>query len=193
MGRQSRLAGQPALLRPLDVGPDARLIRNENERRASIRRAGRIVFIKLDDLQAYLARWAALPATEVPVTAIDPIFKRTDTFRDDSATAEVFRAALFPTWTEKAETLQKEAAQRLVLEQERLKKDIQSLENKLRERGVTGARAHKYLIYLFFMALFEDKRGMHTRATPAGFVAYKERIPAADSLEAEFANHTVHH
>ncbi|GJD87106.1 hypothetical protein BHAOGJBA_0606 [Methylobacterium hispanicum] len=171
----------------------ARLIRNENERRASLKRAGRIVFIKLDDLQAYLARWAALPAAEVPATAIDAIFKRSDAFRDDSATAEVIRAALFPTWTEKAESLQKEAAQRLVLEQERLKKDIQSLENKLRERGVTGARSHKYLIYLFFMALFEDKRGMRTRATPAGFVTYKEGIPAADSLEPEFANHTVHH
>ena len=75
----------------------ARLVRNENERRASLKRAGRIVFMKLDDLRAYLARWAALPAAEVPATAIDPVFKRTDAFRDDSATAEVFRAALFPT------------------------------------------------------------------------------------------------
>lgn len=171
----------------------ARLIRNENERRASIKRPGRIDFIKLDDLQLYLARWAALPTDEIPVTAVDAVFKRTDEFKDDASTSEVFRATLFPGWAEKAASLRKEAAQRLVLEQERLKKDIQSLENKLRERGVTGSRAHKYLIYLFFMALFEDKRGMRTRATPAGFIAYREGIPAADALDPEFATHTVHH
>ena len=171
----------------------ARLIRNENERRAALRRAGRILFIKLDDLQAYLARWAALPADEIAITNVNAVFKRWEAFKDDSSTSELVRSALFPEWTEKAEALQKQAAQRLVLEQERLKKDIQSLENKLRERGITGARAHRYLIYLFFMALFEDKRGMKTRATPAGFIAYREGIPAADRSDPEFANHTVHH
>ncbi len=171
----------------------ARLIRNENERRSSIKRAGRIVFVKLDDLQVYLARWASLPVDEVAIVLLDAVFKRWKDFKDDSSTSEIVRASLFPEWTEKAEALQNDATQRLVLEQERLKKDIQALENKLRERGITGARAHRYLIYLFFMALFEDKRGMKTRATPAGFIRYQENIPAADRADPEFANHTVHH
>lgn len=171
----------------------ARLLRNENERREMLGRRGRIVFIKLDDLEAFLRRWAALPAGEVPTQSLDDMFARWRDCKDDLSSAEAIRQALFPTWEEKRDALAREAAQRLVLEQERLKKDIQALENKLRQRGVTGSRAHKYLIYLFFMALFEDKRGMLTRATTAGFNAYRDAMPAADKFDAQYEDRTVHH
>jgi len=171
----------------------ARLIRNENERRQSKGLRGRIIFLKLDDLHAFLQRWIGLPPGEAPVDALDSIFARWEDCKDDLSAAEVLRECLFPTWEEKKAALEKESAQRLALEQERLKKDIVSLENKLRERGVTGARAHKYLIYLFFMALFEDKRGMKTRATMEGFQRYRESIPAADKVDTDFHDRTVHH
>jgi type I restriction-modification system DNA methylase subunit len=171
----------------------ARLIRNENERRQTKGLRGRIIFVKLDDLHAFLERWAALPAAEVLVSGLDAVFARWSDCKDDLSAAQVIRECLFPTWEEKKDALEKEAAQRLTLEQERLKKDIVALENKLRERGVTGARAHKYLIYLFFMALFEDKRGMKTRATVDGFRGYKDTIPAADKADPEFQDRAVHH
>lgn len=171
----------------------ARLIRNENERREAGGLKGRIVCLKLDDLQAFLDRWKALPAAEVPAEALDGVFARWRDCKDDLSSALVVREVLFPTWEEKRAALEREAAQRLTLEQERLKKDIVSLENRLRERGVTGNRAQKYLIYLFFMALFEDKRGMLTRATVGGFNAYRSGMPAADKAAPEFRERTVHH
>lgn len=169
----------------------ARLVRNENERRASLGLAGRIIFLKLDDLEAYLARWAALPASEAPIAGFARIFDRHKECIDDLASAEVFRQCIFPEWQEKADELNEEVRQRLLSQQERLKKDIQALENKLRESGVTGPRAHKYLIYLFFMALYEDKRGMKTRATRAGFIEYRESMSNKDKVD--FQDRTVHH
>src|SRR4051812_9967256 len=57
--------------------------------------------------------------------------------------------------------------------------DIVRLENQLRGRGITGQRAHKYLIYLFFMALYEDQRGVLTRATRQGFLEYRDSLSNA--------------
>lgn len=171
----------------------ARLVRNENERRAAKKLPGRIVFIKLDDLEEFLQRWTSLPADESPIDALARVFERAEECVDDLRAAEIFRQSVFPEWTAKAKEISEEAALRLVSQQERLKKDIQRLENKLRQRGITGPYAHKVLIYLFFMALFEDKRGKETRATRAGFLAYRDSIPTADKDSDEFRNFSVHH
>ena len=169
----------------------ARLVRNENERRAALGLAGRIIFVKLDDLEAFMERWRSLPASEAPVDRLDQVFARFADCKDDLTAAEVFREVLFPTWLEKKVELSAEARDRLVSQQERLKRDIQSLENKLRESGVTGPRAHKYLIYLFFMALYEDQRGKDTRATRQGLIAYRDAMSNKDKTE--FHDRTVHH
>jgi hypothetical protein len=169
----------------------ARLVRNENERRAAAGRKGRIIFLKLDDLEAFLSRWRSLPAEEAPAGKLATFFSRCTQCVDDLASAEVFRDVVFPDWVEKKEELSAEVRDRLATQQERLKKDIQNLENKLRERGVTGPRAHKCLIYLFFMALYEDKRGKDTRATRQGFLAYREGLSNQDKTE--FADRTVDH
>ena len=169
----------------------ARLVRNENERRAALGLPGRIIFLKLDDLEAFIERWRSLPASEVPVARLDDVFARFADCKDDLTAAEVFREVLFPDWLEKKSELSAEAKDRLVSQQERLKRDIQGLENKLRESGVTGPRAHKYLIYLFFMALYEDQRGKDTRATKQGLMAYRDAMSNKD--KAEFHDRTVHH
>lgn len=171
----------------------ARLIRNENQRRAAEGRSGRIVFLKLDDLEAFLERWRGLPKEESPAERLSDIFVRHPECIDDLASAEVFRQCVFPDWTVKRDELSAEAAERLASQQERLKKDIQKLENKLRERGVTGPRAHKYLIYLFFMALYEDQRGKETRATKSGFLAYRDKVPNSAKNSPEFRERTAHH
>lgn len=171
----------------------ARLVRNENQRRASLNIPGRIVFLKLDDLEAFLARWKGLPATESPATELSEIFKRHADCTDDLTAAEVMRECLFPTWESKRVELSNEVTLRLISQQEHLKKDIQKLENKLRERGITGPRAHHCLIYLFFMALYEDKRGKDTRATKQAFLAYRDRMSNADKNNPEFQQRTIHH
>jgi hypothetical protein len=171
----------------------ARLVRNENERRDSKGLKGRIVFLKFDDLEGFLGRWAALPANEAPLTSLDSVFKAWAECTDDLTAAEVFRREVFPSWDEKQTEINAEKEQRLATQQERLKKDIVRLENQLREKGITGQRAHKYLIYLFFMALYENKRGMHTRATSKGFIEYRESLSNAAKASDEFSNKTVHH
>jgi type I restriction-modification system DNA methylase subunit len=171
----------------------ARLVRNENERRVAKKLPGRIVFLKLDDLEEYLERWKGLPADEAPADALAGLFERAEECADDLSAAEVFRQSVFPDWVAKAKEISEEVALRLASQQERLKKDIQRLENKLRQRGITGPYAHKVLIYLFFMALFEDKRGKETRATKAGFLAYRENIPTADKNSKEYRDRSVHH
>ncbi|OJX47968.1 MAG: hypothetical protein BGO81_21755 [Devosia sp. 66-22] len=171
----------------------ARLVRNENERRQDKGLPGRILFLKLDDLEAFLLRWKGLPAEEAPVAALSKVFARVADCADDLSAARVFSEVLFPDWTEKQTALTAEAAERLASQQERLKKDIQRLENKLREKGITGPRGHKFLIYLFFMALYEDKRGKDTRATKAGFLSYREGLSNAAKNSQEFRDRTVHH
>lgn len=172
----------------------ARLVRNENERRSANKLPGRIVFIKLDDLEAFLARWKGLPAAEAPISSLANVFERHAECVDDLTSAEIFRQEVFPDWSEKAAEIKIEKEDRLATQQERLKKDIRVLENKLREAEfATGQRAHKYLIFLFFMALYEDKRGASTRATRQGFLAYRESMSQADRNAAEFKDRTVHH
>jgi type I restriction-modification system DNA methylase subunit len=171
----------------------ARLVRNENERREALGLPGRILFLKLDDLEAFLQRWKALPAEEAPAKSLRRVFDRHRECADDLSAAQVFRDCLFPEWEEKQKELEAEAIQRLAIQQERLKKDIQKLENKLREMGVTGPRAHKFLIYLFFMALYEDKRGKDTRATKQGFLAYREGLSNAAKNNSDFKSRAVHH
>jgi type I restriction-modification system DNA methylase subunit len=171
----------------------ARLVRNENERRSSLKISGRIIFLKLDDLEAFLARWRSLPAEEAPVKSMAAVFSRWPECLDDLSSASVVRDCIFPEWEEKRLELTDEAIRRLATQQERLKKDIQKLENKLRENGITGQRSHRFLIYLFFMALYEDKRGKETRATRQGFLAYRESLSNAAKNNTEFKNRTAHH
>lgn len=171
----------------------ARLVRNENERRASLKLPGRIIFLKLDDLESFLARWKGLPSTESPAKALSELFNRHSECLDDLKSAEIFRQCIFPDWIEKQKEIDAEAAERLATQQEKLKKDIQRLENRLRENGITGPRGHRFLIYLFFMALYEDKRGKDTRATKQGFIAYRDGLPNAAKNSAEYRDRTVHH
>jgi hypothetical protein len=171
----------------------ARLVRNENERRNANGIAGRVVFLKFDDLEAFLKRWESFPSTEAPIAALEGVFARWSECSDDLTAAKVFQCEVFPEWTEKQAEIEVEQQQRLASQQERLKRDIVRLENQLRDRGITGQRAHKFLIYLFFMALYEDKRGMKTRATKSGFLRYRDGMPAAARTKDEFANRTVHH
>jgi len=112
-------------------------------------------------------------------------------FATDLAAAQIVQSALFPDWTEKEQKLDTAQLRELAVRQEKLRKDIIALENRLRERGVTGQRAHKFLIYLFFLALYEDKKGAASRATVTGFADYKSKMSPKD--RADYSNRTIHH
>ncbi|WP_088334186.1 N-6 DNA methylase [Sphingomonas mucosissima] len=171
----------------------ARFLRNENQQRERDGRAGRIVFLPLNRLQTHLSHWAAAPAKAYPLTGLTSAVARWPEFATDLAAAQVFQEEVFPDWTEEEQELDLARLRELAVRQERLRRDIVGLENKLRERGVTGQRAHKFLIYLFFVALYEDKRGIESRATLSGFADYRTKMSPADRADKEFKDWTVHH
>lgn len=171
----------------------ARFIRNENRRRQSLNLPGRVVFCQLNHLQDILKHWATFPASIYPIDGLNEAVRRWAEFTSDLAALGVMQEELFPDWSEKAKEIDEEKQRSLAIRQERLRKDIVRLENKLRERGITGQRAHKFLIFLFFCALYEDKRGAQSRMSLEGFKAYKEGIPSADKSNPKFRDRTVHH
>ena len=171
----------------------ARFLRNENLQRERDGRPGRIIFLPLNRLQSYLEHWSAAPASAYSMKGISDAIGRWGEFATDIAAAQVIQEELFPDWAEKHQELDLAQLHELAVRQERLRRDIIGLENKLRERGVTGQRAHKFLIYLFFFALFEDKKGANSRATMAGFADYKEKMNPADKANEEYKNYTIHY
>lgn len=171
----------------------ARFIRNENQQRKNEGRAGRIIFLPLNRLQTYVEHWSSAPAAAFPLSGFSSAVSRWQEFATDLAAAQVVQSELFPDWVEKHQELDAAQQQELAIRQERLRKDIVTLENKLRESGVTGQRAHKFLIYLFFVALYEDKKGSESRATIKGFSEYKLAMSPKDRNDEEYRDRTVHH
>lgn len=169
----------------------AKFIRNENQRRSALNEKGRIIFVRLNDFQEILAHWASFPQSVYPLSGFVDAVERWREFTSDVSAYRILQSALFPDWTDKATELASEAQRGVAYRQERLRKDIIRLENKLRESGITGNSAHKILIFLFFMALFEDKRGVASRMTKEGFISYRDNLSAKDKRE--FADRTAHH
>jgi type I restriction-modification system DNA methylase subunit len=169
----------------------AKFIRNENQRRAANGEAGRIIFLRLNDLQEILLHWASYPKNAYPVNALLNAVSRWTEFSSDALAYMVLQSEIFPDWTEKEQELDAEIQKGIALKQERLRRDIVRLENKLRESGITGSFSHKTLIFLFFAALYEDKRGSASRMTLNGFCSYKDNMSAKDKRE--FSDRTVHH
>lgn len=170
-----------------------RFIRNENQRRKDNNISGRILFVRLNDLQEILAYWKTFPRNTYPISGLEVLPNKWDSFASDIAAYQIIQSEVFPEWTEKSQELSTELSMSIAVHQERLRKDIMRLENKLRERGYTGQRSHKVLIFLFFAALFEDKRGKDSRLTIEGFKRYKKSIPTGDLVNPEYQDCTVHH
>ena len=171
----------------------ARFIRNENMRRQANNIAGLIIYIKLNDLQMLLARWSSHPKDVYPLTGFLTAIGRWKDFTSDINALQILCNSLFPDWSEKATEIDAEMLRLVGVRQERLRKDIIKLENKLHERGITGQRAHKILIFLFFVALYEDKKGPSSRTTKEGFLAYRASMPASAKNSEEYRERTLHH
>lgn len=172
----------------------ALFIRNENMRRQANKIAGRIIFVKLNDLQVLLAHWSSYTKDAYPLTGLLTAIGRWKDFTSDINALQILCNCLFPDWSEKATEVDAELLRLVGVRQERLRKDIIKLENKLREQyGLTGQRAHKILIFIFFAALYEDKKGPASRTTRDGFVNYRSSMPAKAKNSVEYHERTLHH
>ncbi len=170
------------------------LIRNENQRRSDGGIGGRIIHLRFRDLQAFLAEWHTAPSSAYPLDGLGTAFSAWADYKTDVTGALSFQKHAMPGWTEKALELDQEQMRDITRRQEQLKRDISNLENKLRERGITGERAQKMLVFLFFVAIYEDKRGSKSRVTPDGFRVFRSTITPAQLADPKlgYRNRTLH-
>jgi type I restriction-modification system DNA methylase subunit len=96
---------------------------------------------------------------------------------DDAQARQVAVAAILEEATGLREELADETRREHARIEQDLKKKIMTLEDKLRDRGITGDNANRTLIYLTFMRLYEEKQIDErivdkNRMTSAGFRAW---------------------
>lgn len=103
---------------------------------------------------------------------------------DDTQAREVIARALFEEEQSLLEDLSEETRREHALLEQQLKKNLLAVENKLRDRGITGNDANRTLIYLTFMRLYEEKRAAATnRMTSAGFAQFVKSLDAKQRKE----------
>jgi hypothetical protein len=95
----------------------AKFIRNENQRREANSEPGRIIFVRLNDLQEILRRWASYPKSAYPVDAFHAAFARWHEFSSDALAYKVLQSEIFPDWVEKENELDAELQKGVALKQ----------------------------------------------------------------------------
>jgi type I restriction-modification system DNA methylase subunit len=98
---------------------------------------------------------------------------------DDTQAREIIARALFTESQELIEELSEETRREHAALEQELKKKLLKLEDKLRDKGITGNEANRTLIFLTFMRLYEEKqKGTVNRMTSAGFTAFVKGLDA---------------
>ena len=85
-----------------------KFIRNENKRREDNNESGRIIFIRLNDLQELLVQWASYPADQYPVEVILTAVSKWQEFTSDLAAYAVLQSVVLPGWSKRQKELDKE-------------------------------------------------------------------------------------
>lgn len=170
-----------------------KLIRLENERRAQKKLLGRILYLNLDSLQEFLVKFSAQNSQSHPISNLEKLFEL-EIQENDLTTKRSWWKTAFPAEIKVLEELNQEI---LILNRkklENLRKKIIVIENLLRQRGITGQLAHKYIIFLFFIALLEEKLNpLKNRFSVDGFNSYRESIPLLDKEDKNFKDRSIHH
>ena len=117
-----------------------------------------------------------------PISEFISVFNKHADFVDDQRIKKLIYRALFAADTQLGEDIEKEEVERDQKMLESLVKDLDKLENYLREHGIaTGERAIDTLIYLVFMKLYEEKRVKEgegkNRLKKDNFLEYKNDLP----------------
>lgn len=165
-----------------------------NEARERDGRPGRMLFLNLEALDLVLRRLHESPDALYPLDRWPDWFAGWRDVGDDAVALERLHATVLAEDTTLGETLAAMVERRTQAEQERLRKDIQKLENVLRQTHVTGNDAMKTLVYVMFAKLYEEKHESDTRPnrfTVAGFPRYREGLPPA--IKRDWANRTLHY
>jgi len=70
----------------------AKFIRNENQRRAARGELGRIIFIRLNDLQEILDHWVSYPKAAYPISGLLSAVLRWHEFSSDTLAYKVLQS-----------------------------------------------------------------------------------------------------
>ena len=151
--------------------------------RARIREGepGRIVAIDFSGFQMLTETLRQADPALYPAARLAETFARWDEAVDDARARQLIQATLFPEEHGLAIELENEAAEVDADREKRLKKQLERIEDKLRDIGVTGNEANVTLVHLAFMRLYEERRqrntGLQNRFTKDGFVAWRATMP----------------
>lgn len=119
----------------------------------------KIMPINFETLELFLKRLEESDSTLYPIEDFIKIFSHSHDFVDDLRIKKLLQQNVFPFDSELLNEIEKSEIERDHKTLEELVKDLDRLENTLRENGIaTGASAINTLIYLVFMKIFEEKR-----------------------------------
>jgi type I restriction-modification system DNA methylase subunit len=143
---------------------------------------GRIVAIDFAGAEMMLRMlWESDPEL-YPAERLGSLFGRWDEAVDDARARQLVQATVFPEDHSLALDLADEAAEVDAEREKKLKKQLERIEEKLRDLGVTGNEANVTLVHLAFIRLYEERRqrqlGEQNRFTTEGFTKWAQQLPA---------------
>jgi type I restriction-modification system DNA methylase subunit len=142
---------------------------------------GRIVALDFAGMEMMLRKLWESDAALYPADRLSTLFSRWEEAVDDARARQLVQAALFPEDHGLALDLANEAAEVDADREKRLKKQLERIEDKLRDLGITGNDANVTLVHLTFIRLYEENRqrrtGKPNRFTREGFAKWREAVP----------------
>jgi type I restriction-modification system DNA methylase subunit len=141
----------------------------------------KILPLCFDTLELTLKKLSDAVPDLYPVSKFIGIFNKHTEFVDDQRIKKLLYKEFFPTDIQLGDEIEKEEIERDQKMLEFLIKDLEKLENYLREHGVaTGEKAIDTLIYLVFVKLYEEKRVKEdegkNRLKKNNFLEYKNNL-----------------
>ncbi len=142
---------------------------------------GRVVALDFAGMEMMLRKlWENDPQL-YPAGRLGALFERWEEASDDARARQLVQATLFPNDLELALELSNEAKEVDAEHEKRLKKQLERIEEKLRDLGITGNEANVTLVHLAFIRLYEERRqrltGDYNRFTQEGFTKWRETLP----------------
>lgn len=157
-------------------------------------KGGLISFLSLDDLCRVLTTLRSAPKSLYGFERWARWFEAWEEMGHDTAALERFQAVVLHEDAELRAEVAGRVEQSKQSEERRLRKDIRGLEDKLRSWGIVGHEAHRALVYIIFVKLYEEKRkakGKDHRFTKDGFKEYRRGISAKHQVE--YRDRTLRH
>lgn len=154
-----------------------------NRDRERSEKPGRVVALDFEAVEMLLTRLIATPSEQYPASGFGDLFARWKEAADDSRARLLVQQSVLPDDLKLGQELEAEVAEAAAESERRLKKQLEQIENDLRDDGVTGDAANVVLTYLTFLRLYEERRQRETgainRFTAEGFDQWRDAQGAA--------------